>query len=99
MIKYLKCAATPEEENAVRSWLADDPDGSHARQYADAHFLYEGMVVHSDSGHAAARRAGHVKSRTRKLWLNAGTELEYPAVFSRKSGTYGGQSFHRGAYR
>ncbi len=64
LIKYLKCAATPEEENAVRSWLADDPDGSHARQYADAHFLYEGMVVHSDSGHAAARRAGHVKSRT-----------------------------------
>lgn len=138
LIKYLKCSTTPEEEALVKEWLADDPDGSHAKQYSDAHFLYEGMIIHGEerkqaSGHAGKstviRRiivaaasvaavvllAGGVGLATRnytmdrlsakvetvyvpagksmqltledgtRMWLNSGTEIEYPAVFSRKS--------------
>ena len=139
LIKYLKCATTPEEEARVRAWLADDPDGSHAKQYSDAHFLYEGMLIHgsgSRSFKAEAKTAGpgfrkvilavasaaavvlmiagaglwsrnvtydRLSARMEtvyvpagksmqltledgtELWLNSGTEIEYPAVFSRKS--------------
>lgn len=140
LIKYLKCSATAEEEALVREWLADDPDGSHARQYSDAHFIYEGMLLHGDGGADAAENSRPVRRGrlfriaaalssvaaaaavvlgvwfwTRnstldslsarmetiyvpagksmeltledgsKLWLNSGTELEYPTVFSRKS--------------
>ena len=138
LIKYLKCSTTPEEEARVKEWLGDDPDGSHAKQYSDAHFLYEGMIIHGEerkqaSGHAGKstviRRiivaaasvaavvllAGGVGLATRnytmdrlsakvetvyvpagksmqltledgtRMWLNSGTEIEYPAVFSRKS--------------
>ena len=139
LVKYLKCATGPEEEKAVRAWLADDPDGSHAKQYSDAHFLFEGMTLHGDPqesasgvrmkkrsvlfriGAAAASVAAaavllagvglwvknatveSLSARTEtvyvpagksmeltledgsRLWLNSGTELEYPAVFSRKS--------------
>ena len=55
LIKYLKCATTPEEEARVRAWLADDPDGSHAKQYSDAHFLYEGMLIHGPQDPDSAR--------------------------------------------
>lgn len=136
LIKYLKCSTTPEEEAEVQRWLADDPDGSHAKQYSDAHFLYEGVVLHSrktdsvhKSGISGVRRAvryatgiaaavilavtvgfiserhafDKLSARTEtvyvpagksmqltledgtKLWLNSGTEIEYPVVFSRKS--------------
>lgn len=140
LIKYLKCSTTPEEEAAVRHWLADDPDGSHARQYSDAHFLYEGMLIHGgdhSKGFASVQRpkktvrrrilavaasvaaaiaiiAGTglltrnyiidgLSARTEtiyvpagksmqltledgtQLWLNSGSEIEYPVVFSRKS--------------
>lgn len=136
LIKYLKCSTTPEEEAEVRRWLADDPDGSHAKQYSDAHFLYEGIVLHSrktdsvrKSGVSGVRKAvryaagiaaaviltvtvgfiaerhtfDRLSARTETiyvpagksmqltledgttLWLNSGTEIEYPAVFSRKS--------------
>ena len=59
LIKYLKCSTTPEEEAVVKRWLADDPDGSHARQYSDAHFLYEGMLIHGgdhSKGFASVQR-------------------------------------------
>lgn len=139
LIKYLKCSTTPEEEAAVRHWLADDPDGSHAKQYSDAHFLYEGMLVHgrNTQGTSGMQRKGNpairkiiavaasvaaaavlvagaglltmnytvdrlsAKTETiyvpagksmqmtledgTQLWLNSGSEIEYPVVFSRKS--------------
>lgn len=139
LIKYLKCATTPEEEVRVRAWLADDPDGSHAKQYSDAHFLYEGMLIHGSGSRSFKAEAKTAGSGFRKvilavasaaavvlmiagaglwsrnvtydrlsarmetvyvpagksmqltledgteLWLNSGTEIEYPAVFSRKS--------------
>lgn len=136
LIKYLKCETTPAEEETVRHWLANDPDGSHAKQYSDAHFMYEGMMIHGQDGtvkpassHSGLRRflvvltscaasvaiavlagmwsrnrtldsvasrmetvyvpAGKVMQLTledgTRLWLNSGTEIEYPAVFSRKS--------------
>lgn len=141
LIKYLKCSTTPDEERQVKQWLADDPDGSHAKQYSDAHFIYEGMLIHNgQSGHkTASGRLVKAGKRTRRiiaaavsaaaclllvagtglatrdivlsrlssrmeslyvpagksmqitledgthLWLNSGTEIEYPSVFSRKS--------------
>lgn len=30
LLKYLRCATSPEEERSVREWLANDVDGSHA---------------------------------------------------------------------
>ena len=58
LIKYLKCSTTPEEEARVKEWLADDPDGSHAKQYSDAHFLYEGMIIHGEERKQASGHAG-----------------------------------------
>lgn len=134
LIKYLKCSTTPEEEAQIHAWLADDPDGSHAKQYSDAHFMYEGMLLHGQESITVARAR---RSRSRKIvgficgmaaavalvvvsglfssrytqdllasrtntiyvpagksmnltledgtrvWLNAGTEIEFPSVFSR----------------
>lgn len=64
LLKYLKCAASPEEERLVREWLADDPDGSHQKKYRDAHFIFEGMTLYDDSAassmkgrHSLLRRA------------------------------------------
>lgn len=148
LIKYLKCSVTQEEEKKVKEWLADDPDGSHAKQYSDAHFLYEGMLLHDEGGFDSAReesapavvsgavsKGGRLKkivtwaasaaavlllmactglwvkhdteeqlaSRMEtvyvpagksmeltledgtRVWLNSGTRIEYPAVFSSKS--------------
>lgn len=137
LLKYLSCSATPEEEAQVREWLSDDPDGSHAKQYTDVHFLYEGILLHVDghkkvsttkkrfrantawravAGFAAAVvmfiggglisrellmedisskmisvyvPAGKSMQLTLEdgssLWLNSGTHIEYPAVFSDKS--------------
>ena len=59
LIKYFKCATSPEEEKQVIAWLVDDPDGSHARQYEDAHTLYNGMILHSTKD--AFRRKNHSK--------------------------------------
>ncbi len=139
LIKYFKCTASREEEAEVRRWLADDPDGSHARQYREAHLIFSGMVVHGDGTDAPARTRRQVPlrkifysvavaasvaivaavsfswsryetlerlaSRTEtvkvpagrsmemtledgtEIWLNAGTEIEYPSVFSRKART------------
>lgn len=141
LLRYLRCSASAEEEKMVRDWLADDPDGSHARKYRDAHYIFEGMSVHGRSsraeaqtGRAAADRSlvrifsgcaaavaavalmmaatvKYVKNSTldmvaekmervfvpsgrtmeltledgTRMWLNSGTEVEYPAVFGRKS--------------
>lgn len=48
LLKYLECHVSPEEERAVREWLANDPDGSRAKKYKDAHFIFEGMTVHAE---------------------------------------------------
>lgn len=48
LLKYLECHVSPEEERAVREWLANDPDGSHAKKYKDAHFIFEGMTIHAE---------------------------------------------------
>ena len=46
LLRYLRCSVTPEEEKAVREWLADDPDGSHAKKYREAHYIFEGMSLY-----------------------------------------------------
>ncbi len=136
LMKYFKCAATPEEEMRVRRWLADDPDGSHAAQFKEAHMIFSGMVIYGEPGRKPAVRkrfrpgrlvsaAGIAASvvllmalsvfwsqyRTQEMlasqvqtvkvpagrsmqmtladgteiWLNAGTEIECPPVFSHRS--------------
>lgn len=141
LLKYLKCNTSAREEQQVRQWLADDPDGSHLKQYEEVHLMFEGMSVYGRKENlspaevqakferrfavrfakwaaAAAVVAGmlfgtalYVKNDTldtlasnvnkiyvpdgktmeltledgTSLWLNSGTEIEYPAVFSRKS--------------
>lgn len=141
LLKYLRCTTTHEEEQAVREWLADDPDGSHAKKYREAHFIFEGMSLYGHKedapssvsnvplrrriakriyGYAAAAAAvvlvmmatvSYVRNSTldmvaektetvyvpsgktmeltledgTRLWLNSGTQIEYPAVFGRKS--------------
>ncbi len=52
LLKYLRCTASAEEERMVREWLADDPDGSHAKKYQDAHLIFEGMAVHGHDAEA-----------------------------------------------
>lgn len=133
LIKYLKCATTAEEEAAVQEWLANDPDGSHERQYKEAHDMFNGMTMYADVSHKE-KRAGllgriafismrvaavmvlaagvglwvrndtlnDVSDRMERIyvpagkslcmtledgttmWLNAGSDVEYPSVFSRK---------------
>lgn len=134
LIKYFKCATTPEEEVLVREWIAGDTDGSRMKQYKDAHFIYEGMVAHGDNKRIqtakTAKRgvrflriaagiaaglvliavAGYVAREATldyiagmtesiyvpagksmemtledgtRLWLNSGTQIEYPKLFAR----------------
>lgn len=135
LMKYFRCATTPEEDAEVDRWLEDDPDGSHAKAYRDAHLIFTGITVHGKKSRAAVKGRGRLrrivftvgaaasvvlvslvsvlatryetmeslsaKTQTVKvpagrsmeltledgteLWLNAGTEIEYPVVFSRKS--------------
>lgn len=59
LIRFFRCSVTPEEEARIRTWLADDPDGSHAEQYRTAHLMYTGMVVHSDAGDNASGSRRH----------------------------------------
>ena len=40
LMKYFRCATTPEEDAEVDRWLEDDPDGSHAKAYRDAHLIF-----------------------------------------------------------
>jgi ferric-dicitrate binding protein FerR (iron transport regulator) len=137
LIKYLKCATSPEEEVEVRSWLSDDPDGRHQVRYKSMHDIYNGMILYGPDDisvrhkqkksflhfvalglSCAAVFIGMIlftgffakRNTMRKLssemekisvpagkslhitledgtgiWLNAGTEIEYPVVFGRKS--------------
>lgn len=138
LLKYLKCSTTPAEDALVQEWLADDPDGSHEKQFREAHELFNGMTIYSDG--TERREAGKthgfrkvafgamrvaaavliiigvglwVRNDTidsisgkmerisvpagkslcmtledgTTMWLNAGSEVEYPSVFSRKERT------------
>lgn len=68
LIRFFRCSVTPEEEARIRTWLADDPDGSHAEQYRTAHLMYSGMLVHSDAGSRNAGRRRY-SSAFRRLAL------------------------------
>lgn len=137
LIKYLKCAVSQEEEALVREWLANDPDGSHQRQFRQAHDIFNGMTVYSDAPRVRTGRTSRVRriafaamrvaavavliagvglwmrnstldsisEKTERIyvpagkslcmtledgttmWLNAGSEVEYPSVFSRRDRT------------
>lgn len=63
LLKYLECHVSPEEERAVREWLANDPDGSHAKKYKDAHFIFEGMTIHADKKQEISARRPSVLKR------------------------------------
>lgn len=135
LITYFRCETTRSEEIAIFNWLAEDPDGSHKKEYNQARALYEGLVMYSDDVKAESRslpvwkkflnysvRAAAVvavivsvgilsrhavldklsrqmetivvpegKSMQMaladgtKVWLNSGTKMDIPVVFSNKS--------------
>lgn len=65
LLRYLRCSVTPEEEKAVREWLADDPDGSHSKKYREAHYIFEGMSLYGRKEDTGASSVHHVPFRRR----------------------------------
>lgn len=49
LLKYLRCATSPEEEMCISEWLANDIDGTHAGQYREAHLIFESFTLLSDT--------------------------------------------------
>lgn len=49
LLKYLGCNISRQEEDEVREWIADDPDGSHLKQYREAHMIFDGMTLYDDT--------------------------------------------------
>lgn len=49
LLKYFRCETDAAETRSVEKWLADDPDGSHAREYKEARVLFEGMTIHAEA--------------------------------------------------
>lgn len=49
LLKYLRCATSPEEEMCISEWLANDTDGNHAKQYQEAHLIFEAISLWSDT--------------------------------------------------
>lgn len=49
LLKYLRCATSPEEEMCISEWLANDADGTHAKQYREAHLIFEAISLWSDT--------------------------------------------------
>ena len=61
LLRYFGCKSSPEEEAAVREWLASDPDGSRLKKYKDARYIFEGMILYGDK--AKAEREENAKKR------------------------------------
>lgn len=49
LLKYLGCNISRKEEEEVRKWIADDPDGSHLKQYREAHMIFDGMTLYDET--------------------------------------------------
>lgn len=49
LLKYLRCATSPEEEMCISEWLANDIDGTHVGQYREAHLIFESFTLLSDT--------------------------------------------------
>ena len=49
LLKYLRCATSPEEEMCISEWLANDIDGTHAGQYREVHLIFECITLLSDT--------------------------------------------------
>lgn len=49
LLKYLGCNISRQEEDEVREWIADDPDGSRLKQYREAHMIFDGMTLYDDT--------------------------------------------------
>lgn len=49
LLKYLRCATSPEEEMCISEWLANDNDGTHAGQYREVHLIFESITLLSDT--------------------------------------------------
>lgn len=59
LLKYFNCSTSEEDNQRIQSWLANDPDHSHRRQYQAAHFIYNGLILHSPDRLPVSGRAGH----------------------------------------
>ena len=54
LLKYFRCETNKEEDKAVGRFVADDPDGSHAKAYKEARIIFETLEVNA----AAAEKFG-----------------------------------------
>ena len=61
LLKYFRCQTTKEEEEAVRKFVSDDPDGSHAKLYKDARMMFEALVVNEGAGPVSSMPQGNRK--------------------------------------
>lgn len=48
LFRYFKGQASPEEERQIGAWLLEDPGAQ--KEFEQAHFLFEGMVLHAPAG-------------------------------------------------
>lgn len=48
LLKYLSLKTSEKETKEVRDWLANDPDGTHAELYEEAHGIFEGLTLYGE---------------------------------------------------
>lgn len=61
LLKYFRCETTGEEDKAVGRFVADDPDGSHAKAYKEARIIFETLEVNAAAAEKFGRTAGRKK--------------------------------------
>lgn len=55
LLRYFEGKTSAREESEIENWLAGDADGSRAKKFKDARYVFEGMTVHgAEMAHAKA---------------------------------------------
>lgn len=86
LLKYLKRSTTPEEERVVQEWLANDPDGTHAKRYKSVHAIYNGMVLYNDASKSSKLNTNETKVEASGNSIHAAKSI-FTRHFSRKTTT------------
>ncbi len=82
LIKYFKCATNSKEESQIRSWLADDPDGSHEKAYKDAHIIFEGMTLYANREDARMSNVTKLSAKKRRYRVFSSVAAVLALVFA-----------------
>ena len=59
LLRYLGGESTAKETVQIDRWLSDDPDGSHAALYKEAHAIYDALIMQDRP--AERRQSGAVR--------------------------------------